>query len=74
MNSLRWGIHDLSIDWYKPLLVNRAKWIDEHYKTLLDETEPDENTLHSYFENSNIVLEFSKTEKKNKEYKARIGQ
>ena len=74
MNSLRWGIHDLSIDWYKPLLVNRAKWIDEHYKTLLDETEPDENALHSYFENNNIVLEFSNTEKKNKEYKALIAQ
>lgn len=37
MNSLRWGLPDFDIAWLKTMLDDRAAWIAENYRTLLDD-------------------------------------
>ena len=37
MNSLRWGLSDFDIAWLKTMLDDRAAWIAENYKTLLND-------------------------------------
>ena len=37
MNSLRWGLPDFDIAWLKTMLEDRAAWIAENYRTLLDD-------------------------------------
>ena len=39
MNSLRWGLPEFDIAWLKTMLDDRASWIAENYRTLLDDAQ-----------------------------------